>query len=114
MNTDLSTEVFAMVSHFTGVRSQELTPETTLFHDLGIDGDDAVDFFEEFGKAFHVNLTDFKIARYFGSEGGDPVSAIATWLQGWWTGNYHSAAGVAPITLRDLVEAARAGRWIRA
>lgn len=112
MNRDLSTEVFAMVSKFTCVQRQKLTLETTVFYDLGIDGDDAVEFFEEFGSAFHVDLTDFKIEKYFGPEASDPLSSIVTWLQGWWKGDHHSAAGVMPITLRDLVEAARAGRWV--
>lgn len=112
MNPDVTTEVFALVSEFTRVR-RKLTLETTLFYDLGIDGDDAVEFFEEFGKAFHVDLMDFKIEKYFGPEASDPLSSIATWIQGWWTGNHHRAAGVVPITLRDLVEAAETKRWAR-
>lgn len=111
MNPDVTTEVLAMVSAFIRVR-RKLTLEDTLFYDLGIDGDDAADFFEEFGKAFQVDLTDFKIEKYFGPEASDPFSSIATWVRGWRTGDHHSAAGVVPITLRDLVEAARAGRWV--
>lgn len=113
MNTDLSSEVFAMVSEFTGVRAEKLTLETTLFGDLGMDGDDAVDFFEEFANAFRVDLADFEINQYFGPEAaGDPVSSIINLLQVWWTGDSHKAANVMPISLRDLVEAARARRWI--
>lgn len=114
MNTDLSAEVFAMVAEFTGVRQQKLTLETTLFGDLGVDGDDAVDFFEEFAKTFGVDLADFKINQYFGPEvSSDPFSSIINLLQGWWMGDSHKAADVKPISLRDLVEAARAGRWIK-
>jgi hypothetical protein len=112
-NPDLGAEVFAMVSEFTRVRLQELTMETTLFNDLGIDGDDAVDFFEEFARVFRVDLTSFKVDRYFGPEGSDPLSSILTRIQSWWIGDHHRAAGVIPITLRDLVEAARAGRWLK-
>ena len=113
MNHDLSREVFAMVSEFTRVRPQVLTWETTLFHDLGIDGDDAVEFFEEFGTTFGVDLTDFNIENHFGSEASDPFSSILTWVQGCWTGDHHSAAGVVPISLHDLVQAAQAGRWVK-
>jgi len=113
MNDDLSREVFAMVSEFTRVRPQELTSETTLFYDLGIDGDDAVEFFEEFGRAFGVDLTHFNIENHFGPEASDPFSSVITWFQGWWKGDHHSAVGVVPISLQELVLAARAGRWVK-
>lgn len=113
MNHDLSTQVFAMVSEFTGVRPQELTLETTLLYDLGIDGDDAVEFFEEFARTFGVDLSDFNIETHFGPEASDPFSSILTWVQGWWIGDHHSAAGVVPISLHDLVQSARAGRWVK-
>ena len=113
MNHDLSREVFAMVSEFTRVRPQVLTWETTLFHDLGIDGDDADEFFEEFGRTFRVDLRDFNIESHFGPEASDPFSSILTWFQGWWIGDHHRAAGVVPISLHDLVQAAKAGRWVK-
>lgn len=112
MNHDLSTEVFAMVSEFTRVRPQELTWETTLFHDLGIDGDDAVEFFEEFGRTFEVDLTDFNIETHFGPEASNPFLSILTGFHGWWTGDHHSAAGVVAISIHDLVQAAQARRWV--
>lgn len=113
MNSELITEVTEMVSKFTGVSPRELTLETTLFHDLGIDGDDAVDFFTEFEAGFHVDLSDFKISKYFGSETSGLLSSMIIWLQGVWTGDYHQAASVEPITLCDLIESAQARRWIK-
>jgi acyl carrier protein len=113
MNSDLKARVLAMVSEFTCVQPLEITQETTLFYDLGIDGDDAVEFFEEFERAFRVDLTDFKIEKHFGTEASEPLSSIMTWLQGWWTKNHDSAAGVVPISVHDLVEAARLGRWVK-
>lgn len=112
MRDDLTTKVFTMVSEFSGIRQQDLHMETTLFRDLGIDGDDAVDFFNEFGKRFQVDLADFNLGKHFGPEASDPLSSVITWVQGWWTGDHHSAAGVTPVYLRDLVEAAHLGRWV--
>ena len=102
-----------MVSEFTRVRPQVLTLETTLFYDLGIDGDDADEFFEEFGRTFGVDLTDFNIQSHFGPEVSVPFLSILIWFQGWWTGDYHRAAGVVPISLHDLVQAAQARRWVK-
>ncbi|MCD6067058.1 MAG: hypothetical protein K0S33_1884 [Bacteroidetes bacterium] len=46
-----------------------LTKETRLYEDLGLYGDDAVEFFEEFGAEFNVVLANFNIAKYFKGEG---------------------------------------------
>lgn len=102
-----------MVSEFTGAPPETLTPETTLFYDLGIDGDDAIEFFDEFRKSFGVDLTEFKIESHFGPEASGPISSMVTWFRGWWIGDHHRAAGVVPISLHNLVLTAQAGRWVR-
>src|SRR5437773_2571583 len=51
------------------VSEERLTPDTTLFDDLGIDGDDAIEFFEAFQQRFEVDLGSFELRRYFGPEG---------------------------------------------
>lgn len=102
-----------MVAEFTSVKLQALSLETTLFHGLGIDGDDGVDFFEQFASVFGVDLTDFKIEEYFGPEASEPITSIGIWIKGWWIGDHHRAARVIPITLGDLVKAAQAGRWVK-
>jgi Protein of unknown function (DUF1493) len=38
------------------VQREKLTPGTTLSHDLGMEGDDAVEFFEDFAAKFTVDL----------------------------------------------------------
>lgn len=48
----------------------EITLNTRLFHDLGLTGDDAVDFFVEFSKVFNINTSNFEIFKYFSKEGG--------------------------------------------
>ena len=45
------------VSKQTSVSAGRLTPHTRLFHDLGLDGDDAVEFFEVFEREFAVDLS---------------------------------------------------------
>ena len=54
------------------MRREKLTPFTMLSHDLGMEGDDAVEFFENFGKKFAVDLRplDRDWHLYFGQEGG--------------------------------------------
>jgi acyl carrier protein len=53
-------------------KRKPITRETTIEEDLKITGDDSDEFLIAFGKEFKVNVSDFKIGDYFGSE-GDPV-----------------------------------------
>ncbi|BDD11074.1 hypothetical protein FUAX_35060 [Fulvitalea axinellae] len=40
-----------------------------LEYDLGLTGDDAVEFFEEYEKTFNVDMAGFNLSDYFHSEG---------------------------------------------
>jgi hypothetical protein len=48
--------VFALISDFHGVKRSKMFLHSTLSHDLGMEGDDAVEFFQEFQKEFAVDL----------------------------------------------------------
>lgn len=65
-----------------------------------MDGDDAVEFFEKFGKKFHVDLTALQDHwhDHFCSEG--------LWGRG-------SSAMVVSINAQDLAYAAAAGKWVK-
>ena len=47
----------------------ELNRTSRLYEDLGIYGDDAVDFFIAFQKEFSVDLTEFHLDRFFKDDG---------------------------------------------
>jgi hypothetical protein len=63
--------VYALVSEQTGTDRTKLCPDSTLSHDLGIEGDDAVEFFEHFGQEFGIDMTQLGVDwhRYFSPEG---------------------------------------------
>lgn len=52
-----------------GVHEDEVTREASIEEDLGITGDDAVDFMIAYGKTFVVDVTQFMAADYFNGEG---------------------------------------------
>lgn len=109
--TDLETRVHRFVADRLGVPSHRLTRATTLFGDLGVDGDDAAELLEAFGEAFGIDPTDLELARHFGPEGLWPWT-VAEWLrQAARSGTREDRAGLRPITLGDLARAARDGRW---
>ena len=63
--------IVSFVSEFTGVRIQELTLASCLNREIGIDGDDAVDFFKAYADTFGVDLEELRLHwdQHFGPEG---------------------------------------------
>ena len=78
MTNELHDRVLAMVSWATDAKAEKLQLGITLSGDLGMEGDDAVEFFEKFGSEFAQDLThlyrDWKF--YFSHEGVPIVTAL--------------------------------------
>jgi hypothetical protein len=67
--------VLALVSEATGVKLEKLQLTSTLSGDLGMEGDDAVEFFEKFGREFAVDLTDLdRDWKFYFSPEGVPIA----------------------------------------
>lgn len=126
-----------------GGKGHKVLHETRLAQDLGVDGDDAVEFFEKFSDRFEVDLQDlhFHWDSHFAPEGtqlslgsmivlagcgvagvaiGEFVGVLPSWAwailllgiaffvyQRWFAEEDSSI----PVTVADLIDAARAGRW---
>lgn len=102
----LEGEVKRFVSEFFACRPERLTPTTRLFHDLGVDGADGWEFMAAFGQRFEVNMGEFFAALHFNDEGGCNPVLVLLWLL------YRPRfLRLVPITLGDLVEAARSKQW---
>lgn len=76
----MGSEIFEKVKVFTirqtAVSEKKVTEEAELENDLGISGDDAVDFIIAFGKGFNVDISNFMAADYFSPEGDSILPAI--------------------------------------
>ncbi len=76
-----------------------LTRQTDLVEDLGLVGDDAVEFMDAYASTFNVGAGDYKFSSYFGPE--------RLWLlPGFSRGKRKNS-----ITLGMLESAAKAGVW---
>lgn len=113
MDYELVNAVKTVVSDSFGVRVRDLSLDTTLFGDLGMDGDDATEFFQRFAEVFEVDLTDLDLSKHFNPEGWGCLLSLPASIRAWQSGDPHSAAGLIPISIRDLTEAAQRKRWIR-
>ena len=108
--------VRAFVAKQCGVPAATLKPETTLFGDLGLDGDDATEFFEAFREQFVVDLTGLDLRLHFGPEGWPIRYLVIMPLRMLWMarpGEPHRKAHVQPIRLSSLVHSVETGRWIK-
>jgi hypothetical protein len=109
--------VRGLVNGYSGVPEAEITPETRLFGDLGIDGDTGDEFLEAFAAEFGVDMSGMALLNYF--EGEPPfwsrscLIPVAARLSSRFRAYVrHVARGRREITVRNLVVSARAGRWI--
>jgi hypothetical protein len=98
-------ELQEYVSQHLHVAKDKLKPTTRLLHDLQVDGDDAYEFMEGFGKHFGVNMDRFQIRRHFGSELESGVRWVLQKVLG------PHKLGYKPITMQQLLDAVRCGAW---
>lgn len=70
MSNELFDKLKSFVIKQAVVEDEEVTREAQIEDDLGVTGDDAVDFLIAYGKTFNVDVTKFMAADYFRGEGG--------------------------------------------
>lgn len=79
-------------------------PNTELYKDLNLYGDDAVEFILSFSKEFNVDVKEFDFNRHFPPEGDFVLPAIIRLLQ------FKSQPMYVPIKLIHLDKAIEIGR----
>lgn len=110
MNMELLNEVIAFVAEYWAEPKSQLFAETSINNDLGMDGDDGLEFMQAFSRRFAVDLGTFPHDNYFGAEAAaTPISIIALTIQWLTTGK---STTLSPLTLRQLATAVENGRWV--
>lgn len=105
MYADLHERVMQMIADQTGSRRSGLRLDTDLARDLGVDGDDARELLVRFSGDFEVNPMNLQFHRHFGPEAA--FNRFALLRPSWWRWQSERI----PITIADLVEAARTRTW---
>lgn len=62
-------KLIALIRHKSGEPTMTIDEHTRLASDLVLQGDDACELLEEYGKEFEVDLSDFHANKYFFGEG---------------------------------------------
>jgi Protein of unknown function (DUF1493) len=75
MDALISTALIDFIRLECGIgQSEVITASTGMQRDLGVYGDDAVEFLVAYGKAFQVDVSRFMAADYFDGEGMDVLA----------------------------------------
>ena len=101
----LRDKVIAFVAAELCVKTQEISLETDLLKDLGVDGADAVELLEKFSDEFHVDVSGLDLRKSFGPEGG--ANPFCFLVPSWWAWHRNRK----PITIGDMVRAVESGFW---
>lgn len=102
---ELDAAVQEFVATHPGVPISRVHGNTRLFHDLGVDGDDAVDLLTDFADRFNVDVAQFPFDEYFGPEASGPLWILVAWAAGWSTTK-------TPLTIGDLIRAVKVGQLL--
>ena len=110
LNMKLFSEVAVFVANYAYTSEGRLSAETSVNCDLGMDGDDGIEFMKAFSERFGVDLTAFPCDDYFGPEASaNPISIIIGTIRWWVIGR---SSTVSPLTLRRLAEVAEKRSWV--
>ena len=97
-------QVVLVLSRRSGLGKEKVTPEARLVEDLRLDGDDAVDALLEISKECSIDISGFDSSRYFRPE--PTLLSLLPFLPS----QKKRAEPKQPLTVRDLIEAARSGK----
>ncbi|MDH4226250.1 MAG: DUF1493 family protein [Deltaproteobacteria bacterium] len=109
MTDDIYEKCVNFLDDVLGIEKDKISPNTRINYDLGVDGDDGIELMDAFFERFSVQPGDFSYAKYFGPEAGANLfSLIDSMLN-----IFHLRQREGAITVQDLVDAIREGRWIK-
>jgi len=104
----MNNEILNRIKDFTvkqaAVTAEDVIENASLENDLGIYGDDAIEFIVAYAKEFSVDVSRFKAADYFSPEGDIILPAIIRFFTG------KKKTKQKELTLKHLEKAAVAGR----
>jgi hypothetical protein len=113
MSKPLFKRVRRFVHGWTTKPLTEITPETSLYIDIGLDLEKAETFFAEFAAEFQVDLEGMDLRPYFDPQsvivGGGDIAGML-WNLFLWS-ERHRSFGVKPMFVSDLLNLAQARRW---
>jgi len=95
-NEEIGEMVIKFLARFLSVPPNRIHFDSSIARDFGVAGQDGMDLMEEFAREFSVAMDGFNCGDYFGSEGLNILDLFREFT---------------PLSVGDLIESARAGKW---
>ncbi|MBU2892275.1 DUF1493 family protein [Colwellia sp. D2M02] len=102
-------EIKLIVSNEAGISFESIMDNSTLLGDLKIDGDDAWEIFEQCRSKFQLDLTSFDFNKHFRSE--PCFKGLMYLFRKVKYRDEHIASNKVPITVKQLINACKNGKW---
>ena len=93
-----------------GIKQTDYSDKTRLSQDLGLDGDEAEQFMEDFKNHFNIDMTSFEFCDFFHTE-SVPFELIYQWICPQKQHRSWSRIVKLPIHIYDLKKAIESGVW---
>ena len=104
MTDDIANIVLQVISKTIGMGVREITMESRVLHDLGLDGDDAIEAIQEISRKCSMDISEFNFETYFRSE---PTLLTLLWFLP--SQRRNRLDKKQPLTVGALIAAARSG-----
>ncbi|HCD53631.1 MAG TPA: hypothetical protein DEQ34_14380 [Balneolaceae bacterium] len=114
INDGLENRVLTFVRENLLSRTEKVSTETTINHDIGIVGLEAYDFMNLFAEEFNVDLTNFDFDLYFDPEPNGlllPISLLIELYHLVFTRRRKEKKSI-PLKIEDLIKSAKKGEWV--
>lgn len=103
--TNIMEDIKQFIFEKTQINCNKLSPESKILEDVGLDGDEAYKFLNDFSEKFDTDLSGLNFDSYFNSEGFDIISFLKSLVK--------KSSRLQPITLKDLEIAVLKKKWIQ-
>ena len=97
-------KIKSMIVYKCGINKDKILIDSKIEDDLGLTGDDAVEFILTFSKEFNVDISNFVISDYFSREGFDFISPIVNFF------SKKETVQKKNLTVGDLIKITEIGR----
>lgn len=108
MERELIDRVLAFVATKAGVSRNKVSLDSRLGSDLGLDGDDALELLEYFGKKFKVSINDIDFEKYFNEE--NDIWGVQNFINKLFRKNKYIDKKNNEIYVSQLIDSLRTGR----
>jgi len=100
-------EIIAFVAAHLAAEATRLRADTSLFHDLGVDGTDGWDFLDAYAQRFGVDMSSLNVDLHFGPEAAfNPVAYLYFQIL------KPEKLRFVPITIQHLTNCALSKKWV--